>query len=192
MSGKMSSHSCPEASNKAVQVSNDIFALPPLMLSHGGTRGGGELEGMPCAVWQTPSSQSSGVLGTDCSFWIIPAWNACSNDFTDLNSVRALSKAQVCCLFLNVNTWVSQTLFSKSSLPPQSFWLVKSTNCATMCSPVYQHNHCAYCTSISFFLPMPHHLISPPFQRKKNSLEKQFFPACVIIFKLMSCSWEGV
>lgn len=73
MSGKMSSHSCPEASNKAVQVSNDIFALPPLMLSHGGTRGGGELEGMPCAVWQTPSSQSSGVLGTDCSFWIIPA-----------------------------------------------------------------------------------------------------------------------
>lgn len=45
MSGKMSSHSCPEASNKAVQVSNDIFALPPLMLSHGGTRGGGGIGG---------------------------------------------------------------------------------------------------------------------------------------------------
>lgn len=28
--------------SKAVQVSNDIFALLPLMLSHGGTKGGGE------------------------------------------------------------------------------------------------------------------------------------------------------
>lgn len=27
--------------SKAVQVSNDIFALLPLMLSHGGTKGGG-------------------------------------------------------------------------------------------------------------------------------------------------------
>lgn len=31
--------------SKAVQVSNDIFALPPLMLSHGGTKGEGERGG---------------------------------------------------------------------------------------------------------------------------------------------------
>lgn len=59
--------------SKAVQVSNDIFALLPLMLSHGGTKGGGGEEEMPCAVWQMPSSQSFDVVGTDCSFWIIPA-----------------------------------------------------------------------------------------------------------------------
>lgn len=70
--------------------------------------------------------------------------------------------------------------------------LLKAQTGATRCSLVYQHNDCAYCTLISFFLPVLCHLISPPFQRKKNSLEKQFFPACVIIFKLMSCSWEGV
>lgn len=50
MSGKMSSHSCQEASNKAVQVSNDIFALPPLMLSHGGTKWGGGGERRGCLV----------------------------------------------------------------------------------------------------------------------------------------------
>lgn len=41
---------------------------------------------------------------------------------------------------------------------------------------------------LPYLLPMQYCLLSAPFQRKKNSLEKQFFPAHVITFKPMYCS----
>lgn len=56
---------------------------------------------------QTQFPESHSVLSTECSFWIIPP-EMLAAILSKTQTVKVISKAQVCFVFVNANTWVSQ------------------------------------------------------------------------------------